>query len=122
MPARREATERRRHKRFQVNDLVIAVSTEVSSQFGKIVNISRGGLRIRYVSDQKPTAGTSELNILTDQFYISSVPCRIVWENEAENTSSFNNRTDWYCGLEFGDLSETQRLQLEELMSHFSRR
>lgn len=123
MTTGKERCERRKHRRFQTNDLVIAVSScDKLLEFGKVKDISKGGLRIEYVGDQKPTVTECDINILTNQLYISSLPCRIIWSRETENDSPFSYNKNWQCGVAFVELMKEQQELLDELVNNFSSR
>jgi hypothetical protein len=44
-------SERRKHPRYQVQSLVIAVPNKPHMQVARIVNISKGGMAVRYVEN-----------------------------------------------------------------------
>jgi hypothetical protein len=78
-----ERAERRKDKRFQVQDGAFAMLSLQLGVLGQIVNISREGLSFRYVASKARTTPLSTLNILlTDgSFSLKKVPVEPVWDH-----------------------------------------
>jgi hypothetical protein len=71
--------ERRQHKRFKVNNLMIAVQNRSNAKVAQVVNISKGGMAVRYVDEGELLTSTTEVNILKDSdFFMTEVPVDVI--------------------------------------------
>ena len=114
-------TERRKHQRYQVPNLVIAVPQKSHSQVARIVNISKGGMAVRYV-DQKDWLGNArEIDILVNSdFFMTSIPIESIRDFKVDNQISFSIIRERQCCLQFGRLSRVQEQLLDELMMNYT--
>ena len=112
-------SERRKHRRFRLKDLAIAVPNKPTSQVGRIVNISKGGLAVRYV-DRDDWAGEADsIDILINSgLFLTNIPIQNVSDFEVENQVSFSIMTERQCCLQFGPLSSEQESRLDEFIRH----
>ncbi|MBW2471833.1 MAG: PilZ domain-containing protein [Deltaproteobacteria bacterium] len=112
-------SERRKHQRFRLKDLAIAVPNKPTSQVGRIVNISKGGLAVRYV-DRDDWAGEADsIDILINSgLFLTNIPIHNVNDFEVENQVSFSIMTERQCCLQFGPLSSEQESRLDEFIRH----
>ena len=112
-------SERRKHRRFRLKDLAIAVPNKPTSQVGRIVNISKGGLAVRYV-DRDDWAGEADsIDILINSgLFLTNIPIQNVSDFEVENQVSFSIMTERQCCLQFGPLSSKQESRLDEFIKH----
>ena len=112
-------SERRKHQRFRLKDLAIAVPNKPTSQVGRIVNISKGGLAVRYV-DRDDWAGEADsIDILINSgLFLTNIPIQNVSDFEVENKVSFSIMTERQCCLQFGPLSSEQESRLDEFIRH----
>jgi hypothetical protein len=112
-------SERRKHQRFRLKDLAIAVPNKPTSQVGRIVNISKGGLAVRYV-DRDDWAGEADsIDILINSgLFLTNIPIQNVSDFEVENQVSFSIMTERQCCLQFGPLSSEQESRLDEFIRH----
>ena len=110
-------SERRKHQRFRLKDLAIAVPNKPTSQVGRIVNISKGGLAVRYV-DRDDWAGEADsIDILINSgLFLTNIPIQNVSDFEVENQVSFSIMTERQCCLQFGALSSEQENRLDEFI------
>ena len=110
-------TERRMDHRFQVKDLAIAVSNKPAPQVGRIVNISKGGMAIRYL-DQDDWSGNAEsIDILVDSsFLITNIPVQNVSDFMVENHDPFIVMSERQCCFKFGLLTLEQEDRLNEFI------
>jgi len=71
--------ERRRHQRFEVKDLAIAVPNNVLPQVGRIINISKGGMAVRYLDQENWTNEAYTVDILINSsFLMNNIPIQNV--------------------------------------------
>jgi len=110
-------TERRKHQRFEVPNLTIAIPQKSHSQVARIVNISKGGMAVCYM-DQKGWLGEAkEIDILvSSNSFISSIPIDTINDFKLNNQASFSIIQERQCCLQFGSLSPAQESLLDEFI------
>lgn len=114
-------TERRKHQRYQVPNLVIAVPQKSHSQVARIVNISKGGMAVRYVDQTDWLGEASEIDILVNSnFFMTSIPVEGIRDFKVDNQVSFSIIRERQCGLQFGPLSPDQEHLLDELIMKYT--
>jgi len=119
-------TERRKHKRFRIQDGVLAVLGPNSNKMGQIVDISQGGLAFYHKDDGKVTNGGSELSILFDgsQSNINYGPLKfkthivsnVVVQNQKRQLAGNQRR----CSVEFDDLTYYQKSWIIDCIQNFT--
>jgi len=118
----KELVDRRQHDRFKVRDGAFAALCHGFTALGQIIDISRGGLSFRYVASEARTNGSAQLSILmTDgSFCFEKVPFKTVWDSAMPREFSFGAITLRHCGVQFGDLSHSQRVDLEYFIRSYT--
>lgn len=113
--------ERRKHERHEVPNLAIAVPRKSHSQVARIVNISKGGMAVRYV-DQKDWLGEAkEIDILVNSsFFLTNVPIENIRDFKVDNQLSFSIIRERQTCLQFGPLSPAQESLLDEFIMKYS--
>lgn len=121
MPSDSLQGERRKHKRFTVKNLAIAVPNKPSAQIARIVNISKGGMAVRYL-DQTNWLGNAEaVDILVNSnFLIANIPIENVRDFKVENHISFSIVIERQCCLQFGALPPEQELLLDDFIIKYT--
>ena len=114
-------SERREHQRYEVPNLIIAVPQKSHSQVARIVNISKGGMAVRYV-DQKDWLGAAkEIDILVNSnFFMTSIPIETIRDFKVNNQISFSIIRERQCSLQFGSLSPAQESLLDEFILKYT--
>ena len=122
--AHKEMLERRKHKRFQVQDDAIAVLRPVVDLRGPIIDISRGGLAFRYISSKESSGQSSKLDILLPDlsFYLGHLPIRTVHDFEVTSEYTLGNTKTRRCSVQFRELTQKQISQIENFMKNHTRR
>ena len=106
--------ERRKHKRFHVQDGAHAVlGTHYAELLGQIIDISRGGVSFRYVAGEKPSSGSFELDISLANFYLRKVPFKNISDFEISNEFFLGSIPIRRRGIHFGELTHNQMSKLE---------
>lgn len=107
-------TERRAHPRYSVKNNILLYN-EIT--FAEIVNISRGGACCRFIidiKDQHTACTTVDLLNPADKFYVQRLTCRDLNCHEpAETCTSPLSTVIRDCRLQFLDLADCQKLQLD---------
>jgi len=111
--------ERRADQRFAVR--VGAIASLRLPVVGQIVNISRGGLTFRYVASKARSKESPTLSIsLSDStFTLAMIPFRVAWDKPSPQSFSFGDIALRYCGVEFGQLADYQKLALNHFIKHY---
>lgn len=122
MNPNKEMVDQRKHKRYQVprNSYVSLGSADFV--LGQILDISMGGIAIRYMgSERLPDESHLDIFLTEDDLLLSKVPFKTVSDYEIPNTVLCRTvdpipsscRTMRRSGLQFGGLTADQRAQLE---------
>lgn len=88
---------------------------------GQILDISLGGLAIRYIAMDEQTKGSAKLEIfgaIDSDLHIGKLPCRVIYDIELTSESSGLLRVR-RCGVQFGELSNVQMSQIREFISTY---
>lgn len=113
-------SERRKHERFNVKNLAIAVPHTPSSQVARIVNISKGGMAVRYLDLNNWLGSAEGVDIfVSSDFFMTDIPIENVVDFKVENQVSFSNISERQSCLQFGSLSPQQELQLDEFIMKY---
>ena len=86
---------------------------------GKLVDIGRGGLAFQFLPRPGQKKDATELDILISDngFYLSMIPCNIIYEIEQHTIYSLKNRR---LGVEFGGLTQEQATLLERYLKDYT--
>jgi len=114
-------TERRKHPRYQVPKLVIAVPQQPDSQVARIVNVSKGGMAVRY-ADQKDWLGDAkEIDILVNSdFFMTAITIQNIRDFKVSNRESLSVIQERQCCLQFDSLTPAQESLLDEFILNHS--
>ena len=120
MTKRKVLVERRKHKRFQVQDGIFAVLRchwPCSTRLGPIIDVSKGGLAFRYIdiASEEGSNGSFELVILlaNNSFHLDKVPFETISDFEIGNEVPFSCVKTRRRGVQFGELTHEQIFQIE---------
>lgn len=137
--------ERRNHQRFRVRPGTFAVlrstSIELSKikdmsmgeiafavikskpiKMGQIIDISKEGLAFHYIDRQGKSSNLFKMDILFAQegFYLDRLLFKPVFDIEIDTDIPLNSFTLRKCGVQFGELSQQQRSQLEYFICNYT--
>ena len=107
--------DRRQHRRYTAIENILALNTE---SFGKVVDMSLGGLRIKYLLRRgDPFHHDFDISLLNDtgEHYIDKLPCKVVSITDSRPICPPLNLFIREAGVAFTGLSVTQK----NLLSHF---
>jgi hypothetical protein len=117
------ADERRRFHRFKMKYPTYAALGRNFERVGRVKDISSDGLAFEYTSakDVEEEAGQVDIFLLDENLDLNKLPCTVVYQKELER----HEKLRWYngpivtrqCGVKFGNIAETQRKMLENLMA-----
>ena len=112
---REKLAERRKHKRFQVQDGAFAVIRPEFTKLGQIIDISHEGLAFQYAVTASQANGASELDIFLvgDGYYLEKMSFETVSDRRATKKSSKGSLPLRRCSVQFKDLTGIQIARLE---------
>lgn len=118
METEKNFTERRKDKRFKVKDPVFAILNN-SSKMGRIVDISKSGLALRYCENGADYAELNKIDVFKSDFsiYINDIKANIISDFQVIGKMFFGSRDVRQCGVRFEKLSSKQIAQLESLIN-----
>jgi hypothetical protein len=103
-----DSAERRKHRRFRVQDGNLAALSPWSCVVGQIVDISSSGLEFRYVASNARSYECAKLKILkTDgSFSCDRIPFKTIWDCSTPREFSLGTLALRHCGVQFGELGD----------------
>jgi len=106
--------ERRKYKRFRVQDGAFVMFGPHSAKVGQIIDMSMGGLAFGYISSEEQSNRSFELDVfLTDHsFYLEKVPVKTISNLKIANESPSVSTTTRRHGVQFEDLTHNQISEL----------
>ena len=118
--------ERRKYVRFLAKDNSFAALRNGFKKVGKIDDISINGLGFSFLSeitqvDSADHHTQADIFNSENEFHLSNVPCRIVYETpDATLHEGFPVQRS-RCGLQFGELTRSQLEQMELFLKHYTK-
>ena len=115
-------TERRKNKRYMVQDNVFAVFRlwPNSSSLVNIVDISRGGFAFEFVGMDEISQDRFELDIFVsgDGRLLGKIPFKIISEKAKAKEDRFYSFIQRRFGARFDDLSYSKALQIDSFINN----
>ena len=108
----------RQHTRYWVQDGAVAVPRSSSAIIGRIIDISRKGIAVRYRGETDWLNGASQLDIMLieDDYYLSKLSAKIVSDDEYTFYASGGMKEEKRCGLQFMNLSDFQLTEIDQFI------
>jgi len=118
-------SEQRKYQRLiPVRDVFAALGRGIT-RVGKVRDISKNGSSFEYIVHadiMQKTAHEIDIFIPGVEFYLADIPCRIVYDIPINKDNTFTAPfIPKRCGIQFGDLTESQLQRLEYFLSCFTR-
>ena len=112
--------ERRKHKRYLAKKGAFAAVRPLYVKIGRIIDISQGGLAFRYMVTDSQEDASDELDIflIGNVFHLDRIPLRIICDLKVSETPSPRSSRIRRCGLQFGELTQDQMLQVDYFIQH----
>ena len=116
-------SERRRHKRFRVEESTFALLRAKGSKLGRVLDISEGGLAMRYVSFGEQLKGPFQLDLISPHhnFNVNKLPVQVVSSLEISSEIPFRSITLWRVGVKFGKLTQKQKSTLKHFIHNHAK-
>ena len=102
-------------KDMSMGEIAFAVIKSKPIKMGQIADISKDGLAFHYIDRQVGTHRLFKMDILfaRDAYYLDRLLFKPVFDLEVETDIQLNSFTIRKCGVQFGELNQQQRSQLE---------
>jgi len=114
--------ERRRQRRFRLENDTFVVLRSNKTKVGSLKEMNMDGLSFHYVGREEPLMDAAELSIFSpnNDFYLFTVPCKITSDLKLykDHPSPITMRR---CGVQFGKLTSQQVSQLEHFIHHYTK-
>lgn len=115
--------DRREFKRFVFTKDEIQILSDNPILFGKLKDISKGGLSFQYTPITGVKMATDSINILprgNDEYNLYHIKCQIIYNiSSAEEDKSITGYERRKCGIKYYWLKEKQNNNLELLLNHY---
>jgi len=112
--------ERRKDKRFKLKEPVFAILYSAPTKTAQVVDISRGGLALRYVKSEEGSSVIDKLDIFKSDFsfYMDNIKAKTVSDIAVVGEKINSSKEIRRCGLQFEDLTKSQISQLESFIQN----
>ena len=117
-------TERRKFTRFFGPENAYAALGPSFEKVGRIKDISIGGLKLVYLTDEEFESKNSQVDIFLrgEEYHLSKIPCTIVYDVQIEAsgfTKSYPKGVFYKrCGTKFDQLTRPKKKWLEYFLSN----
>ena len=123
----KDLLERRKHKRFQVENGAFALFKphwHHSTMSGRIIDISRDGLAFHYVTSEGGSNGSFELGILFAYhgFHCKKIPVKTISDFKLADETLVSSIETRQRRVQFGELTEDQISQLDSFIQNHTKR
>ena len=114
--------EQKNQKQFQVKDGAYAVIRYKPFEMGKIMNISRNGLTVSYLSNGQQLNETSELDIfiIDSNYYIEKIRVNTISDFELTDKDGFSSNKIRQRCFQFGKMKSGQLFYLDYFLENFT--
>jgi hypothetical protein len=108
--------ERREHERFKTQE---GLFVNAASSFGKITDISLGGMAFNYINWHQETDKEGRLDIYQDGHdLLTDIPFKVLSENKIEDKRYSSLVSLKQCRIQFKSLDSKQKSKLADFMLH----
>lgn len=116
--------EKRSHNRLRVKDGLYAIINYKPAIFGQIVNISKDGMAVHYLSNGQQPKVSSELDIfiMDSNFYIEKIQINIISDFEIDDKSPFGFQKNRQRCFQFREMKSSQHFQLDYLLQNYTKK
>ena len=119
---KKDFKEKRRHKRFNVKEGVLARSSPDYDRLGQIKDVSKGGLAFQYLENIRSTEEPLEVEIFSpfDVFRLKKLPVRMVMDIKLDTRGLYASLPIRQLSLQFGKLNHSQELLLDNFIQRYA--
>ena len=114
--------ERRKNKRFVVQEGVYALLKNNSSKLGLVKNISRGGLAFNYIVNGEGMHEPFKVDIFISGrgFCLKDIPAKKISDSHINNKLPFSTFVIRKVSIQFNELNQSQLSQLDNFMRDYT--
>ena len=123
-PHTSKALKKRMHERFRPKHPVfVKLALDDQEDMGQLIEISKGGLSIRYFVDEERTRSFSELSIYSSDgvFAVEGIPIKNISDSELKDLP-FETEILRRHGIKFEEMTPDQILKLEDFLANYTER
>ncbi len=119
--------DKRKYPRFLVQENVIVALQNGFNRIGKVKDIGLGGLSFEHIyeGDLKWVDSRKNIILLANDFRLSKIPSRIVYDISLQTPSEYDSLTIQLitsrCGVQFEPLTDYQADQLDFFLKTYTR-
>ncbi len=118
------AEEKRKYKRYRAKEGAFAafIRPDDSLDLGNLLDISMGGLCVRYLSTGEEQRESHSIKIFGSNgrfIHLEKVVCRVIYDDEIPERS-WNQIKTRRCGVEFENLNVRQTSMLQDFIENFA--
>ena len=111
--------EKREYERYKVSNDVSVMLRNGFIECGQLINISKDGLALSYISNVKRIKGWFHIYLFSrDQFFLIDIPFRVISDFLIEDMTLFNTMIKKQCGGQFGELTNQQQSDLDYFIAN----
>ena len=113
--------ERRQHKRFRIKNRILTVQNREMNWTAHVVNISAGGMAVRYIDKGKLLTSTTEVDILKDSdVFMTGIPVTVMRDFRYKDDENFTTVMERQSCMKFGELTPDEHDHLDYLIMKYS--
>ncbi|MBW2259535.1 MAG: PilZ domain-containing protein [Deltaproteobacteria bacterium] len=121
MNSTNERVERRKHKRFQVDNGALILLGWYYEKVGRIIDISEGGVAFRYMPHGEEQNGSDLAIVLPEtNFYLDEVPTTTISDFELADKTPTTSITARRRGVQFMNPTHHQKSQIEFFINNYA--
>jgi hypothetical protein len=121
-------SERRKHKRFRPPKSSFVWLATDDSTVGQLIDMSIGGLGVRYIGDEFPNESQLDIFSVEYNFHVRQVPFKTVSNSVIYDKTLLRTddgvhpsaRTMRRSGVQFGELTDEQMSQVEYFIQNYT--
>ena len=116
------SVEKRRYKRFTVQDGTFAALRNHDVTLGIIKDISQGGFAVHYIVSGNLLHCPVTIDALfkRDICYLQGVPVKIISDLEVDDRPAFSSIPTRRCGMQFQEMTPSLKSQVEGFIEKFA--
>jgi hypothetical protein len=119
-----ETVDRRKCRRFNILGDAFVVLRPSNTVIGRIIDISEDGLNFECLVGKGQLIQPTELEIILAPegqraFHVKHIPCRAIWDLTTWENSLTSEQIRM-CGVEFGEMTEDDKIRLMYLIENYS--
>jgi hypothetical protein len=123
MTSAKERVERRKHKRFQVDNGALVILGWYYEKVGRIIDISKGGIAFRYTPTEEEQNGSDLAIVLSEtNFYLDEVSNKTITDFELADKTPITSVNARRRGVQFTNPTDSQKAQIEFFINNYTNR